>query len=64
VPGASLVHGATFDADGSRERPAPTRARAGAGGHAGRYRWDTDRRFPDDLAAYAVEELGSCRGEP
>ncbi|HET6147354.1 MAG TPA: PQQ-binding-like beta-propeller repeat protein [Polyangia bacterium] len=60
VPGASMVRGATFDADGF------TGASAGPGAAlattlAGIV-WDSDRRFSDELAAYAVEELGKLPG--
>jgi outer membrane protein assembly factor BamB len=65
VPGASLVHGATFDADGfagaaralvDAAAPAPL-ATTLAG-----IVWDSDRRFSDELSAYVVEELGKLPG--
>jgi outer membrane protein assembly factor BamB len=60
VPGASLVRGATFDADGfsgAAAGEAPGLAATLSG-----IVWDSDRRFSDDLSAYAVEELGKLPG--
>jgi outer membrane protein assembly factor BamB len=73
VPGATMVRGATFDADGFRGVGDAATADAVAGttpSTAGAdletiltgIIWDTDRRFSDDLAAFAVEELGKLPG--
>jgi len=60
IPGATMVRGATFDADGfagaaAGEAPALAATLAGIV-------WDSDRRFSDELSAYAVEELGKLPG--
>ncbi len=76
VPGAALVHGATFDADGFAGEAAGNTDASDTGAGAGQEPnlastsvatlagivWDADRRFPDELAAYAVEELGKVPG--
>ena len=68
IPGATMVHGATFDAEGFRgdgvgtagevpaSPPEPSLAQTLAA-----ILWDTDRRF-SELATYAIEQLGRLPG--
>ena len=70
IPGATMVRGATFDAEGFRgagdastaEARAPAPAGLGLQETLAGIIWDTDRRFSDELAAFAVEELGKLPG--
>ena len=61
IPDATMVRGATFDADGFAGSPGEGAAPELAATLSS-ILWDTDRRFSDELAAYTVAELGKLPG--
>jgi outer membrane protein assembly factor BamB len=69
IPGATMVRGATFDADGfggaapgATGAAEPAQASPTLAETLAAILWDSDRRFSDALATYVVDELGKLPG--